>query len=53
MTEQRRNSTSTSTPPTLQEPASLLNVLKEKLPKSKTSLRDVEVILDYLESLQN
>ncbi len=53
MTEQRQNSTSTLTPFTLKEPASLLNVLKEKLPKSKTSLRDVEVILDYLESLQN
>lgn len=53
MIEQRQNSTSTSTPSTLKEPAYLLNVLKEKIPKSKTSLRDVEVILDYLESLQN
>lgn len=52
ITEQRQNSTSTSTPSTLKEPAELLNILKGKLPKSKTSLRDVEVILDYLKSLQ-
>jgi hypothetical protein len=54
MTEQSpTTSNSTSTPSTLKQPAELLNALKEKLPKSKTSLRDVEVILDYLESLQN
>jgi predicted DNA binding CopG/RHH family protein len=52
MTEQRQNSTSTSTASTLKKPAELLNALKGKLPKSKTSLRDVEVILDYLESLK-